>query len=102
MKVSELIEKLKSMPQEATVVLCDSNRMAYEATGETSSEGLYYDFDIFKDDETFFSFEDEDQEDPILTVVFSFETDYEEKAKELIELDAEIKTLETSQCKGNC
>lgn len=94
MKASELIEKLKSFPPDTVVVLCDMNRMAYEASGDSSGEGLYYDFEIGLDEEMFFSCDDEDQENPIPTVVLSFETDYEDKAKELAELDAYAKSLE--------
>lgn len=94
MNVSELIEKLKSFPSDTVVVLCDMNRMAYEASGDPSCEGLYYDFEVGLDEEMFFSCDDEDQENPIPTVVLSFETDYEDKAKELAELDAYAKSLE--------
>lgn len=97
MKVSELIEKLQAMPQDAPVVLCDANRMAYEATGEPSGEGLYYDFEIDVYKEMFFSYEDEEQEYPITTVVFSFETDYEEKAKEFADLEKDYAELEKNQ-----
>lgn len=96
MKVSDLITLLTALPKEATVVLCDSNRMAYEATDEPSGEGLYYDFDLYFDTESFFKYEDEYQENPIPTVVFSFETDYEEMVKEFNQLDEEIKKLESN------
>lgn len=94
MKASELIKLLETMPPDTVVVLCDMNRMAYEASGDPSAEGLYYDFDVGLDDEMFFSYEDDEQENPIPTVVLSFETDYEDKAKELAELDAYAKSLE--------
>ncbi len=94
MKVSELIKILETMPPDVKIVLCDYNRMAYEADGDLSDEGLYYNFDIDLDQEIFFNYEDEDRENPIPTVVISFETDYEEKENELREADKYAKELE--------
>lgn len=94
MKVHELIQILSKFPQDVEVVLCDYKRMGYEASGDPSAEGLYYDFEIDIDDEMFFSYEDEEQETPIPTLVISFETDYEEKAIELRELENQLKLKE--------
>lgn len=97
MKVSELIETLKKFPEDTVVVLCDMNRMAYEASGDPSGEGLYYDFEIGLDEEMFFHYKDEEQENPIPTIVISFETDYEEKEKEFCELEKYAKELEDNK-----
>jgi len=95
MKVNELIALLQTMPQDASVVVMDSERSAYEASGDPSPEGLYYDFEVDLDTEMFFRFDRESIEDePIPTVVISFESDYAEQKAELAALDADCKELE--------
>jgi len=96
MKVHELIAQLQTMPPDAPVVVMDSERMAYEACGEPSHEGLYYGFEVDLDTETFVLDDDYDIEDskPIPTVVISFESDYVEQKAELAALDADYKEME--------
>jgi len=95
MKVHELIACLQTMPQDAPVVVMDSERSAYEASGDPSPEGLYYGFEVDLDTEMFFSFDRESIEDePIPTVVISFESDYAELKAEQNALDADYKELE--------
>jgi len=95
MKVNELIALLQKMPQDAPVVVMDSERSAYEASGDPSPEGLYYGFEVDLDTEMFFSFDRESiEDDPIPTVVISFESDYVEKQSELMASDKIIKDYE--------
>jgi len=97
MKVHELITQLQTMPPDASVVVMDSERVAYEACGEPSHEGLYYGFEVDLDTEMFFLNDDDDNlEDikPVPTVVISFESDYVEQKSEWVALDMDYKEME--------
>jgi len=87
MKVSELMAVLATMPQDARVVVFDSERNAYEGIGEPSAEGCYWGFEVDYDNEMFFPLDTED-EIPTPTVVISFESDYIEREQQIFRVEA--------------